>query len=261
MLLSELYDEELVEGPVWDRIRKQAAGAAVGAGLVGAATMGLGNKTADAPKPAPAAITQPASVAPSAEPDRIPAHMFNPQDDAKPAQVKPSTALRVNADRQSFIFKKAIEAGLRGDELAAFMAQSAHETLGFNKMGEMGGKEYLKKQYDPKHNKAKAAELGNKKTGSGARYAGAGYLMLTGEFNYAEAGKALGIDLVRHPELMQKPEVAAATALWFWKTRVRPNVTDWDDTASVTRKINKGLAGLEDREANYQIYRKKLAQK
>jgi putative chitinase len=257
MLLSELYDDQLQEGPMWDKIRKYGTGAAVGAGLAGAATMGLGNKTADAPQAptsAPAAITQPA------EPDSIPAHMFNP-DDAKPAKPVASTALRVNADRQSFIFKKAVEAGLRGDELAAFMAQSAHETLGFNKMGEMGGRQYLQKQYDPKHNRAKAAELGNKKTGSGARFAGAGYMMLTGEYNYTEAGKALGLDLIKNPELMQRPEVAAATALWFWKTRVRPNVSDWDDVASVTRKINKGLAGLEDRQANYDLYRKKLSQK
>lgn len=257
MLLNELYDEDIVEGPMWDKIRKYGAGAAVGAGLAGAATMGLGNKSADAPQApvaTPTAITQPADA------DSIPAHMFD-RDDVKPAKPQASTALRVNADRQSFIFKKAVEAGLRGDELAAFMAQSAHETLGFNKMGEMGGKDYLKKQYDPKHNKAKAAELGNTKTGSGARFAGAGYMMLTGEYNYAEAGKALGIDLVRHPELMQKPEVAAATALWFWKTRVRPNVQDWDDVASVTRKINKGLAGLDDRQANYDLYRTKLAQK
>jgi len=257
MLLSELYDDQLQEGPMWDKIRKYGTGAAVGAGLAGAATMGLGNKTADAPQAptsAPVAITQPA------EPDSIPTHMFNP-DDARPAKPVASTALRVNADRQSFIFKKAVEAGLRGDELAAFMAQSAHETLGFNKMGEMGGKDYLKKQYDPKHNRAKAAELGNKKTGSGARFAGAGYMMLTGEYNYTEAGKALGLDLIKNPELLQRPEVAAATALWFWKTRVRPNVSDWDDVASVTRKINKGLAGLEDRQANYDLYRKKLSQK
>jgi putative chitinase len=257
MLLAELYDEDIVEGPMWDKIRKYGAGAAVGAGLAGAATIGLGNKSADTPQAqttAPAAITQPA------EPDSIPAHMFD-KDDVKPAKPVASTALRVNVDRQSFIFKKAMEAGLRGDELAAFMAQSAHETLGFNKMGEMGGKDYLKKQYDPKHNKSKAAELGNTKTGSGAKFAGAGYMMLTGEYNYAEAGKALGLDLVKHPELMQKPEVAAATALWFWKTRVRPNVSDWDDVANVTRKINKGLAGLDDRQANYDLYRKKLAQK
>ena len=242
---------------MWDKIRKYGTGAAVGAGLAGAATMGLGNKSADAPQAptaAPVAISQPANA------DSIPAHMFD-KDDVKPAKPQASTALRVNADRQSFIFKKAVEAGLRGDELAAFMAQSAHETLGFNKMGEMGGSEYLKKQYDPKHNRAKAAELGNTKTGSGARFAGAGYMMLTGEFNYREAGKALGIDLVHHPELMQKPEVAAPTALWFWKTRVRPNVQDWDDVASVTRKINKGLAGLDDRQANYDLYRKKLPQK
>jgi putative chitinase len=252
MLLAELYDEEITEGPMWDKIRKQAAGAAVGAGMVGAAALGMGDKPADAPKPAPAAVTQPAAA------DEIPAAMFNPEKDSKPAKMIASTALRVNTERQNFIFKKAVEAGLRGDELAAFMAQSAHETLGFTQMGEMGGKDYLKKNYDPKHNKAKAAELGNKKAGSGARYAGGGYLMLTGEFNYAEAGKALGIDLVRHPELIQKPDVAAATALWFWKSRVRPNVSDWDDVASVTRKINKGLAGLDDRQANYDLYRKKL---
>jgi putative chitinase len=99
----------------------------------------------------------------------------------------------------------------------------------------------------------------NVSKGSGHKFAGAGYLMLTGQWNYTAAAKDLGIPIDKHPELVYtNPEVAAKTAIWFWQNKVSPNVKDWNDVRSVTKRINPGLAGIEDREANFVDFKKKL---
>ena len=251
-LLSEDEYQHLEEGPKWDAIKKQAKGAALGAGLVGVAALGIGDKAPKEPVQ-PAAITAPATVT-KAEPKQEPQ-----QVDVKRELPTRHTSQNADTQRQAFIIKKAQAAGINGIELAAFLAQSAHETRGFNALGEEGGKEYLKKQYDPKHNKQKAHQLGNKKAGSGHKFAGAGYLMLTGEWNYTAAAKDLNIPIDKHPELVYtNPEVAAKTAIWFWKTKVSPSVKDWNDVRSVTKRINPGMAGIDDREANFVYYKKKL---
>jgi putative chitinase len=261
MRISELLSEEeyqrLDEGPHWDAFKKQAKGAALGAGLVGAAALGFGNKAPKEPVQPPA-ITVPQDVAKEKEPEPS----VNTQQDTKKELPTRHTSQNVDSKRQAFIVKKAQEAGIKGVELAAFLAQSAHETRGFNALGEEGGKEYLKKQYDPKHNKDKAQQLGNIKAGSGHRFAGAGYLMLTGPWNYTAAAKDLGIPIDKHPELVYtNPEVAAKTAIWFWQNKVSPSVKDWNDVRSVTKRINPGLAGIEDREANFIDFKKKLGLK
>jgi putative chitinase len=136
--------------------------------------------------------------------------------------------------------------GVKGTELIQLLAQSAHETNNFNDFIEKGDKDYFK-QYDPKFSPERAKRLGNTKPGDGAKYRGRGFLHLTGRDNYTRAGQALGLPLAEHPELVAKPEIAAQTALWFWENHVKPKVKDYSNTASVTRPINKGLAGLSNR--------------
>lgn len=254
-LLTEAEIQNLEEGPHWDAFKKQAKGAAVGAGLIGAAALGFGDKAPKEPVQ-PAAITAPQDTVQNKEPEPL----VNPQQDLKKKEL-PSrhTSQNVDTKRQSFIIKKAQEAGIKGIELAAFLAQSAHETRGFNALGEEGGKEYLKKQYDPKHNKDKAKQLGNVSKGSGHRFAGAGYMMLTGQWNYTAAAKDLNIPIDKHPELVYtNPEIAAKTAIWYWKNKVSPYVKDWNDVSSVTKRINPALSGIDDREANFVDFKKKL---
>ena len=72
------------------------------------------------------------------------------------------------------------------------------------------------------------------------------------------AGDALNLDLLNHPELAGKPEVAAKVALWYWNTRVKPGINNFDDTAAVTKKINPAAKGLEDRHANFIDYKKRI---
>lgn len=147
--------------------------------------------------------------------------------------------------------KVAISSGIVGSELAQFMAQCAHETANFTSMKEFGGTRDFKK-YDPKHAPKKAKALGNVKPGDGARYHGRGFIQLTGRDNYRRAGQALGLPLEQRPELVERPEVAAKVAVWFWKSRVQPKVANFNDTAQVTRPINPGMRGLKDRHTKFQ---------
>ena len=172
-----------------------------------------------------------------------------PTAQAQQKTIKPITQKPL----EKILYNHAVKAGLSGDELAQFMAQCAHETNDWNSLVEYGGSLDFRK-YDPKFAPKKAKILGNTKIGDGARYKGRGYIQITGRYNYTKASKALGIDLVNKPELAQHPDTAAEIALLFWKNRVRPNVDDFQNTTQVTKKINAGLRGLEDRHENYQDY-------
>ena len=250
MLLHELYDEDLVEGPQWDAFKKKAAGAAIGAGIVGAAAAGFGNKPAAPPTVAPAAITQPAS-------QDVP-NAFVKNEPAEPAAVKKqdsaasqygSTSMHTSKEGQSKFLSYAQKQGIKGVELAALMAQAAHETQGFYKLAETGSKEYFA-QYDGK--------LGNNKPGDGYRYRGRAYLHITGKWMYNHVGKGIGVDLVKHPELLEKPDVAAKASIWYWNNIVKPNVKDFNDVIAVTAKVQGGAGGLGDRATNFDDYKRKL---
>lgn len=89
--------------------------------------------------------------------------------------------------------------------------------------------------------------LGNVEPGDGWRYRGRGLIQLTGRANYAEAGKAIGMPLVEQPELLEQPEAAALSAAWYWSSRQLGRLADADDLLAVTRKINGGTHGLDDR--------------
>lgn len=148
------------------------------------------------------------------------------------------------------LIKSATQAGIKGAELTQFLAQTAHESANFTTTKEFGDKKYFRK-YDIKYNPAKAKELGNLKPGDGERYKGRGYIQLTGRYNYKKAGEALGIPLEKHPELAEKPEIAAKIAVWFWTNRVQPNVSNFSDTPQATKPINPGMKGLQDRQTKF----------
>jgi predicted chitinase/LysM repeat protein len=146
-------------------------------------------------------------------------------------------------------------------ELAAFLAQCAHESHDFKSMVEYGGSLDFRK-YDPKFAPKKARALGNTKAGDGARYKGRGYIQLTGRYNYKRAGQALGLPLEKNPELAEKPEIAAKIAVWFWQQRVQPRVDNFNDVRAVTKPINPGLNGLQDRKEAFADFKKfKMAAK
>jgi putative chitinase len=158
-----------------------------------------------------------------------------------------------NNPLEATLLKVAKASGLQGAELAAFMAQCAHETLDFKRLTEFGGSLDFRK-YDPKYAPKKAKALGNKVAGDGAKYKGRGFIQITGRYNYKRAGEALGLDLVKNPELAEDPATAAKIAVWFWKHRVQPNVDNFKDTTGVTKQINPGMRGLEQRKDNFADY-------
>jgi predicted chitinase len=159
-----------------------------------------------------------------------------------------------DSPHEKLLTKAAVAAGIKGEELAQFLAQTAHESHNFKSMVEYGGSLDFRK-YDPKYAPKKAKALGNKKVGDGARYKGRGYIQLTGRYNYKRAGEALGLPLEQKPELVEKPEIAAQVAIWFWQNRVQPRVDDFGNTPQATKPINSGLKGLQDRKDKFQDFK------
>lgn len=130
--------------------------------------------------------------------------------------------------------------------VAAFLAQVGHESGSFYYTKELGGADYFKK-YDGRK------DLGNIKPGDGAKFAGRGLIQVTGRANYTAASKALFGDdrLLSAPEILEQPEWAAKSAVWFWNSRGLTALAESDQFDTITRKINGGTNGAEDRKARY----------
>lgn len=173
-----------------------------------------------------------------------------PEVQAPPQNVLQHAAKLLTMSPAVLLYKLATKQGITGDELAQFLAQCAHESQNFTKVNEKGGKLDFRK-YDIKYNPRLANILGNTKPGDGERYHGRGYIQLTGRDNYMRAGKALGIPLEDHPELLERPDVAAKVAVWYWQHRVAPKVSDFTNTQQATKPINSGLDGLDDRDEKF----------
>jgi putative chitinase len=91
------------------------------------------------------------------------------------------------------------------------------------------------------------ADLGNTEDGDGWRFSGKGLIQLTGRNNFKTCGDALGVDLVANPELLIEPEYAALSAGWFWNKRGLNALADNEDWNTITKRINGGTHGLQDR--------------
>jgi predicted chitinase len=213
-----------------------------------AITLGTGGYLASKPSTAPdnkPRVTQPAAQAGEIQRPAAPV-----QKKAQPRQAQPQSA----SEHEAFLQDQAKAAGITGAELNHFLAQLSHETLGFRKLIELGTSEYFRKRYDKSGNPRRAKILGNTEPGDGERFLGRGYVQLTGRYNYTQAGRALGIDLVSRPELAADPEVAAKIAIWYWQKRVQPKVDNWQTASvkSVTQPINPGQRGLKSREQHFQ---------
>ena len=179
---------------------------------------------------------------------------------------KPADVALYDNERESVLVATALEHGITGVELAAFLAQCAHETGGYQHLVELGDSKYFDK-YDAvikqQGNKTvnvnpKAVELGNNKPGDGPRYKGRGFIQITGRANYRAAGEALDLPLEKNPKLAESPSVAAEIAVWYWKTKVRPRVTNFSNVKAVTRPINGGKKGLESRSEKFSKYLTKV---
>ena len=141
---------------------------------------------------------------------------------------------------------------------AAFLAQLAHESGQLRYFEELAdGSAYEPTSDDPRAQK-RARNLGNTEPGDGARYKGRGPIQLTGRANYARAAKALGVDLERSPRLASTPAVGFRIAAWFWESNGLNPIADQGDFKLITKRINGGFNGLEDRERYWAAAKKAL---
>jgi putative chitinase len=158
-----------------------------------------------------------------------------------------------NARPQAGVFITALNSAMirfninTPKRIAAFLAQVGHESGQLQYVRELGTDQYLSK-YDTG---ALAARLGNTPAldGDGQKYRGRGLIQITGRDNYRQCSLGLFGDdrLLFIPELLEKPQYAAESAAWFWAQNGLNELADRDQFNSITRRINGGLNGLQDR--------------
>lgn len=164
------------------------------------------------------------------------------------------------------------------ERIASFISQCAHESADFKLLEENlnYSKESLERvfpkyfgpnkrnatEYARKPDKianyvymdefrSKAGALGNVQAGDGWRFRGRGLKQVTGRANYTTFGKAIGKTAEEVADYLETKEGALVSALWFWQSRSLNEVADTGDVVRVTKIINGGDIGLEDRRKRY----------
>jgi len=149
---------------------------------------------------------------------------------------------------------------------AAFIGQCAHESANFKTLQENlnYSAEGLMKTWPSRFSTIEIANqyarqpakiagkvyngrLGNTSEEEAAKYLGRGLIQLTGRENYANCGTAIGVDLIGNPNLLIEPKYATLSAGWFWNKKGLNNLADSGDIETMTKRINGGLIGLDDR--------------
>jgi len=162
-----------------------------------------------------------------------------------------------------------------GQRMAAFLAQVAHESGQLARLSEnlnYSAKRLMQvwpsrfptlekarnyeKNPEKLANYVYAGRLGNgdEASGDGWRFRGRGLIQLTGRGNYRAAGQGIGLPLEEQSDLLGQPEAAALSAAWFWKSHGlneladdRSNDNDNEDFKTITKRINGGTVGLQER--------------
>ena len=159
--------------------------------------------------------------------------------------------------------------------IAAFIAQCSHESAGFTALKEnLNYRAATLRKIFPKYfpsdelaqqyanmpnkqeaiaNKVYASRMGNgpESSGDGYRFCGRGLIQLTGRDNYSWFAASLGITVEEASEYLQTFEGAAQSACWFWETNKLNQWADAGDILTLTKRINGGTIGLEDRIKHY----------
>ncbi|WP_409261142.1 glycoside hydrolase family 19 protein [Pseudomonas putida] len=174
-----------------------------------------------------------------------------------PINEKQLLQILPNAGRKAGVFvpglnatmgKFAIITRLR---MAAFLAQIGHESGQLQYVRELGNDKYLSR-YDTGR---LAERLGNtpEADGDGQFYCGRGLIQVTGKFNYQACSEALFGDsrLLNTPELLEQPVYASMSAGWFWQKEGLNSLADKGDILAITKRINGGTNGLDERKAIY----------
>ena len=123
---------------------------------------------------------------------------------------------------------------------AHFLAQTGHESGDLQYLEELASGEAYEGRKD----------LGNTEPGDGGKFKGRGLIQLTGRVNYAAYGRSIGLDLTvdgNWNKVATDPALAVDVACWFWTKHGLNKLADKDDLRTITRRVNGGLIGLEDR--------------
>ena len=164
-----------------------------------------------------------------------------------------------NAGQSSGVFVSALNTAMNHYQIvglkrvAAFIAQIGHESGQLKYVKEIWGPTKAQVKYEGR------ADLGNTVKGDGSKYRGRGLIQITGRANYKACGEALGLDLINHPELLEKPQHACMSAAWFWASRGLNTLADAGKFDTITSRINGGQNGAADRQALYARALKVLA--
>jgi len=151
---------------------------------------------------------------------------------ANPARAT-ELALAANVHLETYSIKTQLR-------FCHFFAQLAHESGNFRYMEEIASGAAYEGRKD----------LGNVNKGDGVRYKGRGPIQLTGRANYRKYGQQLGIDFENNPDIVAIPSVGLMVACKFWSDNGLNALADQDDLRAITRRINGGYNGFEDRKAH-----------
>jgi putative chitinase len=124
---------------------------------------------------------------------------------------------------------------------AAFIAQTMHES---------GECRYTKELASGAAYEGRK-DLGNIQPGDGVKYKGRGLIQITGRANYKRISDSCGVDFIKNPELLETVDWAAVSAAWFWSVtnlNVLADLNTAESFVKITKKINGGTNGLEDRQ-------------
>jgi putative chitinase len=174
-------------------------------------------------------------------------------------------------------------------QVAAWLAQTAHESAGYTalvenlnysadtmavvwptRFAELGPNKKPKKDAKGKNTPNKFAQAlhrkpemianavysnrmgnGNIESGEGFKFRGRGLKQLTGKDNHRQCSEGLGVDLVANPDMLLEPQYASLSAAWFWSKNKCGPLADSGDFVALTKRINGGTIGLEDRQKRY----------
>ena len=131
------------------------------------------------------------------------------------------------------------------ERLAAFLAQIGHESGSFRYSTELWGPTPAQSRYEGRK------DLGNTQPGDGSKFRGHGLIQTTGRYNHAKTRDALAEfgcpDFEAEPERLAEPRWAALSAGWYWQSHGCNELADAGNFEAITRKINGGLNGQDDR--------------
>jgi putative chitinase len=160
------------------------------------------------------------------------------------------------------------------NRVSMFLAQIAHESGGFNfvienlNYSQQGLRktftkyfptDELAKQYarQPEKiaNRVYANRMGNgdEQSGDGFKFRGRGLIQLTGKNNYTRFAQDLGISVDDTVKYLETPNGAVSSAGWYWDNNKLNQFCDKNDFVTLTKRINGGTIGLEDRKHHYEI--------